>query len=233
MNGKMKAAGLAGAMAAAIGAAGLAGCVSYASYPPVEKDVALNDPNVPAMEEVMMAGLQWVGSKHPPEALTPAGQAEPVRYVVNLPKGVKPSVYRRVAASFGPGAAPVTPENSHLPIYHVDSIRIRGDQANIWILRPAPDVGLTPQGLPVYQEVKLWLRGGLQPWRVVNAIERTPGAGEVPALNYYEPEKPAEVRPSAAPPQPYKPGAKPAPAKPAQPAAPAAPAPTNQLQLPK
>jgi hypothetical protein len=236
---KMRAASRAGIVAVAglALAAAVAGCVSYASYPPVEKDVALNDPNIPAMEEVMMAGLRWVGDKHTdPLAAAPAEGATPARYAVNLPKGVKPKTYRRVATSLGAGAQPLTPETSHLPIYHVDSIRVRGDQANVWIYRPAPDMGLTPQGLPVYQEVKLWLRGGLGPWRVVNAIERTPGAGEVPELNYYAPEPPAEIKSSAPPAQPYKPAPTPA-APPAAtqpqtqpaPVVPTGPAPTGEV----
>lgn len=230
MNGQWRAAARAGLVGVSLVLAA-AGCVSYANYPPVPKDTAYNDPNTPAMEEVMMAGLRWIAGKHitdPTAAPAAAGAEEPAKYAVNLPKGVKPAVYRRVARALGPGGRPLTPETSHLPIYHVDSIRIRGDQANIWIYRPAPELGLTPQGLPVYQEVKLWLRGGLQPWRVINAIERTPGAGEVPELNYYEPEKPVEVVPSRGAEQPYKPAPKPKPAAPAPatpPAEPAAPAP--------
>lgn len=198
---------------AAVGAglAGLAGCVSYANYPPVPKDTAFNDPNIPALESVMMAGLQWATTRYPPGP-------EGTPFAINLPEGVKPAVYRRVARSLGEAAQPLTAENSHLPIYHVGEMRVRGDQANIWIYRPVVALGTSPQGTPVYQEVKLWLRGGLQPWQVVNAVDRAPGASEIPPLNYYEPEPPPVVRPSRDEDPTYKPPprpkAEPAPSEP-------------------
>jgi hypothetical protein len=186
-------------MAAVCGLAALAGCVSYASYPPVAKNTAINDPNSPAMEEVMMAGLRWVASKYPPVPVSPTGEQpdRPADVAVNLPPGVKPNVYRRVAAAV-PGGQPLIPENANLPTYHVASIRVRGDEANVWIFRPAMDLGPSPTGGPVYQEVKLWLRGGLQPWHVVSSLEQTPGTGEVPELSYYREEEPP-VRHAAGP----------------------------------
>jgi hypothetical protein len=184
------------------GLSALGGCVSYATYPPVPKDTAINDPNTPAMEEVAAAGLKWVVGKYPPG---PEGAA----FALNLPEGTTPVVYRRMAAAVGNGAEVLTPENSHLPIYHVVSIRIRGDQANVWIDRPVVALGTTPQGTAVYQEVKLWLQGGLSPWHVVNALERTPGLAEIPALNYYEPEPPPTVRPSKEEDATYKPRPRP------------------------
>lgn len=191
-------------------AAGLAGCVSYASYPAVPKNTAINDPNTPAMEEVMMAGLRWIAAKYPPRASSPTGEAlGPAPDVaVNLPKGVKPNVYRRVAAAV-PGGQPLTQQNQNLPTYHVTEIRVRGDQANIWILRPSFDLGAAPSGGVVYQEVKLWLRGGLQPWHVVSSLDRTPGSGDTPELAFYEPEGPATVRASAGESGTYKPKPKP------------------------
>lgn len=179
-------------------AAGLAGCVSYASYPPVAENTATNNPNTPAMEEVMMAGLSWVASKYPPGPVSPIGEKaeRPYDVAVNLPPGVKPNVYRRVAAAV-PGGQPLTPENANLPTYHVSEIRVRGDEASVWIFRPAMDLGPSPTGGPVYQEVRLWLRGGLQPWHVVSSLEQTPGMGEMPALTYYEPEAPPTVHAAA------------------------------------
>lgn len=172
-------------------AAGLAGCVSYASYPPVPQNTASNDPNNPAMEEVMMVGLRWVATKYPPGPVSPIGErpATPAEIAVNLPPGIKPAVYRRVAAAV-PGGHPLTSETASLPTYHVSGIRVRGDEASIWIFRPALDLGPSPAGGPVHQEVKLWLRGGFQPWHVVSSLEHTPGTGEMPELSYYEPEPP-------------------------------------------
>jgi hypothetical protein len=193
-------------LAAAGLAAAIAGCASYASYPPVPKDTALNDPNGPAMEEVMMAGLRWIAAKYPPAAATPTGvPAGPASEVaINLPPGVKPVVYERVAAAV-PGGKPVTPETQHLPTYHVSNIRIRGDEANIWIVRPVWDLGAAPGGGVVYQEVKLWLRGGLRPWHVVTSLDRTPGATQIPELVYYSPASEPTRRASQEPEGTFKP----------------------------
>lgn len=217
MNATLKMIGRLAAVAGTLGALCAAGCVSYASYPPVPKNTAINDPNAPAMEEVMMVGLRWVAAKYPPggQPAVVNGEIQPAPPVaVNLPKGVKPKVYERVAKAMGPSAKPLDAETSHWPIYHVDSLRIRGDQANIWIFRPAPELGMTPAGTPVYQEVKLWLRGGLQPWHVISVIERTPGESEIPEPNFYEPEPPPTKAQSKAAEEPYRPRPK-APAEPA------------------
>jgi hypothetical protein len=194
-------------------AAALAGCVSYANYPPVPKNVAINDPNTPAMEEVMIAGMQWVTAKYP------AGP-EGTPFAVNLPPGTKPVVYQRIVAAAGKDAQPLTADTASLPTYHVVAMRVRGDQANIWIDRPVTAFGNTPQGDGVYQEVKLWLQGGLSPWHVVNVLERTPGTAEIPEPNFYEPAPPPSARPSPEHDAVYKPGPKAQPAPPqAEPAA--------------
>jgi hypothetical protein len=191
------------AMTAVVG-----GCVSYASYPPVPENTAINNPNSPAMEEVMMAGLRWVTTKYPPDTTVALGanpSHEAARMAINLPRGVKPQVYVRVAEAVGAGARPLTPENQSLPIYHITSLRVRGDQANVWVLRPVVDMGAKPNGEPIYQEVKLWLQGGLRPWHVVSSIEMSPDSTLVPELVYYEPPAPAESRQSAKAEQTYKP----------------------------
>lgn len=192
----------------------LAGCVSYASYPPVPKNIAINDPNTPAMEDVMVAGIQWVTMKYP------AGP-EGTPFAVNLPPGTKPAVYRHVTAAAGKDAQPLTADTATLPTYHVVSLRVRGDQANIWIDRPVTAFGNTPTGSAVYQEVKLWLQGGLSPWHVVNVLERTPGAAEIPEPNFYQPEPTGAPRPSPERDPVYKPAPKPQPAAAPQGEAPA------------
>lgn len=169
---------------------GTTGCVNYASYPAAPGSIAIRNPNTPAVEEVMMAGLRWTANRYPPAALpSELDEQSGPRMVINLPPGVRGLVYERVANVI-PGAEPLSPENSHLPIYHVASIRIRGDQAQLDVFRPVQSVGLKPTGETVYQEIRIDLKGGLQPWRVVNWREWTPGSGETPALNYFTPEPP-------------------------------------------
>jgi hypothetical protein len=173
------------------------GCVSYATYPAVPKNTALNDPNVPAMEEVMMTGLRFVATKYPPggrpDPTQPAPAITEPRFALNLPQGVKPRVHERVAAAVGNGAAPLTPETSHLPIYHVTYLRVRGDEAQLNVVRELTELPRTPTGQPVMQEIKLHLRGGLRPWAVTTTREWDPGLLDLPQLNYYEPVREAQV----------------------------------------
>ena len=185
---------------------GMGGCVSYASYPAVAQNTATNDPNTPAMEEVMMAGLRWVVNKYPPGPVSPTGEAPetPTDIAVNLPPGVKPAVYLHVASAV-PGGHPLTARMATLPTYHVGGIRIRGDEASLWVFRPAVDLGQSATGGPVYQEVRVWLRGGFQPWHVVSSLESTPGTGEMPELSYYTPEPPPTVHAAAPADSTYKP----------------------------
>jgi hypothetical protein len=181
--------------AAAFGCLGMialvAGCVSYATYPAVPQNTALNDPNTPAMSDVMLAGLRYVAVKYPPggrpDPLTEPAPAPGPTFAVNLPPGISPKGYERIVGLVGNGAVALTPETSHLPIYHVTYMRVRGDQAQINILRPVTELPPTPKGMPVMQEIKLQLSGGLHPWKVITSREWDPGLEEWPELNYYKP----------------------------------------------
>jgi hypothetical protein len=167
---------------AAITAATLTGCVNHAHYPPVSGSLGYTNPNTPAVEEVMMAGLRWTATRYP-------AASEEAPLVINLPEGVRGRVYDRIAAAV-PNAQPLTPDNSHLPIYHVGAIRVRGDRAQVSVFRPVLGAGPMSTGETVYQEIRVDLQGGLSPWHVVSWREWTPGSGDAPALNYYTPEPP-------------------------------------------
>lgn len=203
-----------------------AGCVSYANWPPVPDDTALNDPNNPATEQVMMAGLRWAVNKFPPEGdAIPAdrpptnpqrsvfarGQEQqiqvPARAAVNLPQGVKPAVYRRVANYAGGlnpagtrydggrgGVVPLTAETANLPTYHIGFVRIRGDEAVVTVFRPVVSMGGQPMASATYQEIKLGLRGGLRDWSVDSIRPYGLGGRPAPETNFYVPEPPPGVR---------------------------------------
>jgi hypothetical protein len=164
-------------------AAALSGCVSWASYPAAPGETAIKDPNNPAVEELMMTGMRWVVQKYPPVDASGA-HVGGGKLALNLPFGIKPKVYRRVAEAAGGGAEPLTQANQSLPIYHVKEIRIRGDEAQLIAIVPAATLGASPTGGPVYQEVKLGFTGGLGPWRVVSFREWGAG-GEPPEPNFY------------------------------------------------
>jgi len=200
----------------------LSGCVSYANWPPVPDNVAINNPNDPATEEVMMAGLSWAVNKYPPEGdkapLTPPaprkkGDPEPApRAAVNVPSGVTANVYRRIAEAAGGargGVIPLTPTTQNLPTYHIGWVRIRGDEAYMTVFRPVIAIGGTSTTGAVYQEIRLGLRGGLQPWRVIDIRPWEVGARPAPQANFYIPEPEAAPRRSPASIEPestYKPG---------------------------
>lgn len=216
-------------------ALGPSGCVSYANWPPVPDDTAFNDPNNPATEEIMMASLRWAINKFPPEGdilaterppanperrvfareATPLPQIQP-RAAVNLPTGVKPVVYRRVANYAGGlntagtrfdggrgGVVPLTPETANLPTYHVGFIRIRGDEAVATVFRPVLSMGGQAMTGPVqYQEIKLGLRGGLRDWAVDSIRPYGLGGRPAPEPNFYVPEPvPGSARPMTTEPE--------------------------------
>jgi hypothetical protein len=173
---------------------GLGGCASYETIPAIPKNFALNDPNSVAMEQVMVTGLRWAASKYPPngESVEAAAVRDtPIPFAVNLPQGATYRTYERVVGEVGMGAAPLSEETSHLPIYHVSYVRVRGDEAQVHIIRPVASLGASPTGQSVPQEIKLQLRGGLRPWHVIGVREWDVGMAEAPALNFYH--RPAEA----------------------------------------
>lgn len=154
----------------------LAGCVGYDTWPPVKGSIARDNPNIPAVEQIQMAGLKWLIEKYPP-----VGHDGPV--AINVPQGIKPLVYQRIAREAGPRAEPLIDANTHLPIYHVKAIRVRGSDAQIDVLRPVWEIGPAPDGSQVSQGFTLYLRGGLSPWRVVRFREWRIGTMDPPVLN--------------------------------------------------
>jgi hypothetical protein len=186
----------------------LNGCVSYANWPPVPDNVAVNDPNSPATAEVMTAGLRWAINKYPPEGESatyeppaPRKAGDPPitpRAAVNIPVGIKSGVYQRIAQDVGPGVVPLTPDSQKLPTYHIGWVRIRGDEAYVTVFRPVLAIGGTSTTSPLYQEIRLGLRGGLQPWTVNSIRPWEVGSKGPPEANYYVPE-PAAPAPKPSP----------------------------------
>lgn len=180
---------LVGGLVAAVFALGVVGgCVSWASYPAQPGEGAVRNPNDPAIVDVIVVSMEWVVRKYPPG---PEDGVAP-RLAVNLPPGVQPRVYESVARRVGHGAAPLSRARSDLPVYHVSQLRIRGDEAAVDILRPATELGLGPDGEPVYQEIRVNLRGGVRPWEVMSHREWTPGTvSRMPEMNYLGEAPPA------------------------------------------
>lgn len=180
---------LVGGLVAAVFTLGaVSGCVSWASYPAQPGEAAVKNPNDPAIVDVMTVAMEWVVRKYPPG---PEDAATP-RLAINLPPGMIPRVYESVARRVGHGAVPLSRAHPDLPVYHVSQLRIRGDEAAVDILRPATELGMGPDGQPVYQEIRVNLRGGVRPWEVTSHREWTPGSvSRMPEMNYLDQAPPA------------------------------------------
>jgi hypothetical protein len=162
-------------------------CQQYATYPPVSTAKGMSeDLNNPGSEKAMVAALQYVATHYPPGGKTfePKASAETglleARYplAIDLPKGMRKSFYERMATEIGDQTVPLTPDvwsSGRLPVYHVTRVWMRFHEGTVDVLRPVPEMGMGPDGKPVYQKVTVSLTGGFEPWRVVHARAWEPG----------------------------------------------------------
>lgn len=204
-----------GSLALLVSAALLSqGCTGYHSYPPIKGSMASTNPNSPPVDEIMIASLEWVTTRYPVGGTVISGETP--EFAINLPRGVRKSVYEHVAAKVSDRARPLTPDNASLPTYHIAELWVRDGLAKVTVLRPAHELGPGPDGKPVYQGITLRIEGGLHPWRVVRhqvwevgtiqlpelyfcpGSEPTPPPPEPPADAAYEPvREPEPPAPSA------------------------------------
>lgn len=141
-----------------------AGCATYANYPEIGNDAAVNDPNVSPLPTLEEEALRWVVGKHPVEG----------GYVVNLARGTRRSTAESIVKDLGGGARLVSDESMGLPVYHVSRIWLRGDRAEVDVLRPV--------GEGAYQAVTVRLKSDFGRW-VVSSTKTWPvGMGDVPEL---------------------------------------------------
>ncbi|MFM9997158.1 MAG: hypothetical protein ACKVU4_15320 [Phycisphaerales bacterium] len=168
------------------GAALLGGCVGWTTYPPEAGQKSFADPNDLPNTDVMVEAFNWAVRKYPPAPADPTtGATPPPRsFAVNLPPELKPLIHKRTVGRIT-GAAPLTEKTKSLPTYHLASMRLRGDEAQVSILCPVGDMTESPSGEPVYQEVRVNLRGGMRAWTVVGHREWTPAPAS-PTLSYFD-----------------------------------------------
>ncbi len=162
------------------------GCTGYHSYPPIKGSIASTNPNSPPIDELMILSLDWVTTRYPVEGTVIAGRSP--EFAINLPAGVRKSVYEYVARKVSDRARPLTAENADkVPIYHIAELWVRDGLAKVTVLRPAYELGPAPDGKPVYQGITLRIEGGLHPWRVVRHQVWEVGTIPMPEL-YFCPE---------------------------------------------
>ena len=105
----------------------LAGCATYANYPSIGNDMAVNDPNVAPLPELCERSLTLVIDRYPVGG----------EYVINFPRGMERTRALSLAEKIGGDQARiVSPESEGLPVYHVSRIWLRGDGADVDVIRP-------------------------------------------------------------------------------------------------
>ncbi|MFG0284038.1 MAG: hypothetical protein ACF8R7_06410 [Phycisphaerales bacterium JB039] len=161
----------------------LAGCAGWQTWPPVKGEPALASPNSSAALDVMEASLRWTLEKRPPlEYQGPIA--------LNLPTGLSEQAYQGVARDVGMGAVPLSTKTSDLPIYHIVSFRIRMNEAEVELLRPALPAADYTDAMRVdpraYEGYLLTLSGGLTGWTVKWYRQRSPGVVGMPELNFID-----------------------------------------------
>lgn len=176
----------------------LPACQKYQNYPGVATARGTpEEPNNPATEAAIVASLQYVATRFPPDGgiyAKPPQDAHKLQadfpFAVNMPAGMRKSFYERIPTKIGPDVKPLTPEiveQGSLPIYHVTRVWLRFNSGTVDVLRPMSQLGKGPDGTPVYQKITLRLEGGFSPWRVVHARAWDPGADEAPPF-YFLPD---------------------------------------------
>jgi len=146
----------------------LTGCVALvASWPAVGDDGAVNDPNVSPIPRVITAAVHEVVRRYP----------VPGEFVVNLPEGLHLSRAERITAEISPNARIVSPGTEHLPVYHVTKVWVRGDRAQVDVVRPLDE----PQ---TWQRVTVHLRHHLDGGWTVEYVKVWPMGMATPGSLY-------------------------------------------------
>jgi hypothetical protein len=140
-------------------------------------------PNSAVALDVMEASLRWALDKRPPKE-----HQGPV--ALNLPVGLTELAYQGVARDVGRGSVPLSTKTADLPTYHIVSFRVRVDEAQVELLRPAlPAASYTDELRTdplAYEGYILTLKGRVGGWQVEWYRERSPGVMSVPELNFID-----------------------------------------------
>lgn len=167
---------------ASIGLAGLAiasigGCVGYTTYPAASWQVASEEMNGPPADEIMIESVKWAIERYESDSSK--------AIAINLPDVVRDRTYRIIAYRAGERVLPMEAGREDMPTYHLTRLWVRGEKAEVDLLRPVDALGESPTGSPIIQAVTVYLEGGLHRWRVERARHWKIGTDAVPALHYY------------------------------------------------
>lgn len=148
-------------------------CATWATYPPVEGDAAVADPNVHPLPTVIETALVRVFNRYPVDG----------RFTINFPEGMDRDRAQRVArdaaerapSPMGPALTVGEPGWDDAPLYHVSELRIRADRAEVEILRPVAEAD-------AHQPVTVRLLGGVNGWITTSTRTWPIGFKDTPPL---------------------------------------------------
>ena len=84
-----------------------------------------------------------------------------------------------------------------MPTYHWAACKVRGSDAEVFVLRPATEITEGSPAEPVYQGYRLKLSGGFDPWHVTWFKPYSVGTISAPSLSYVDAAAGSEVETAA------------------------------------
>ena len=180
------AAGLLGLGTLSVGS--MPGCATYANYPPIGQDLAVNDPNVIPIPVLMRVAITRTLQND-----SQTGEL-PDRWVLNLPRGTTLERGRSLLdnsmsdAGVTGGMLVGDPGYQGLPVYSITRVWLRGDSGTVDVIRPVTLDGMEPTEADTdgvaytYQKVTHRLKGGFRPWRVETSRAWPIGLEDQPEL---------------------------------------------------
>ena len=151
-------------------------CAPVATYPARGDNAVSNDPNVAPMPAVVAAALSRAVRLYPVDG----------QYIINLPEGQSLKTAQRIHRDIGDEDGFLISSNAmKYPVYHVDRIWVRGDNAQVEVLCPIWPAGTsldTPAYEREYRRVIFNLEGAFDAWSVSGVRSFDPGLVEPPQL---------------------------------------------------
>ncbi|MCA9310513.1 MAG: hypothetical protein KDA21_04855 [Phycisphaerales bacterium] len=136
----------------------ISACAPVANYPNRGDRVVSNDPNLAPMPAVVAEALRHCILLYPVQG----------DYLINLPQGQSRKQAMWIRSQINDDHAHVVePGNTGLPAYHVDSVLVRGSDADVEILCPVwrPGTSLdSPAYEREYRRVLIRLKGAFNDW---------------------------------------------------------------------
>lgn len=148
-----------------LGAMTLGGCASYTNVPEPESAPAFNSANHLQAKKATKLALEEIVDRYPMRGAQG-------RYTVNLPEGTSLETAQEIVSDLPEGVViPFEGMDTSIPVYHIGRIWIRASTAKVDVLYPARSF----DGSDFIGNATVWMRGGIQRWRVQRVQHWAPG----------------------------------------------------------